>query len=262
MGDLSRDLVLIASEVLSDGRGLGAKTHLAGIVSVGLEVSPELVILLGHPIGCQRLDEKEGYSGREKRQTASDPERSGVSTNRIRTTERLDDRWESPSSDERSDLSDSSGDAVVLSTDGGRSGLGCQETEIVSWSDFSEGKEDSVDDGEGGNVFGQSGVETTHDESDDGLTDQTENHGVLRSEGVDDECTGKGSGEVESAVRGHGKQAGMEDRSRTEMELYLLNDNTPGEDNRKGVISTGDVVYDGGRVQTELGERKSASKRG
>lgn len=53
----------------------------------------------------------------------------------------------------------------------------------------------------------------------------------------------------------------MKDRSRTEMELYLLNDNTPGEDNRKGVISTGDVVYDGGRVQTELGKKVSIQAR-
>jgi len=214
MGVSSRDLVLIASEILSDGRGLGAKTHLAGIVSVSLEVSPELIILLGHSIGRQRLDEKESDSGRENRQAASDPERSGVSTNGILTTERLDDRRESPSSNERSDFSDSSSDAVVLSTDSGRSGLGCQETEVVSWTDLSEGKEDPVDDGEGGNVFGQSDVETAHDESDDGLTDQTENHGVFRSESVDDECTDKGSGEIESAVRGRGKQAGMKDHGR------------------------------------------------
>lgn len=45
------------------------------------------------------------------------------------------------------------------------------------------------------------------------------------------------------------------------MELYLLNDNTPGEDNRKGVISTGDVVYDGSRVQTELGKKVSIQTR-
>jgi hypothetical protein len=202
---LSRRLVLIASEIVDDGRGLGAKTHLAGIVSVSLKVSPELIIFLGHSIGRQRLDEEESDSGREKRQATSDPERSSVSTDRVRTTERLDDGWESPSSDERSDFSQSSGDTVVLSTDGGRSALGSQETEVISWSEFSEGKEDSVDDGKGGDVFGQSDIETAHDESDDGLTDQTEDHGVFGSKRVDDECTGKGTGEVESAVRGCGK---------------------------------------------------------
>jgi len=187
MSILSRDLVLIAYEIFSDGSGLGVETHLAGIVSVSLKVSPELLIFLDHSVSRQRLDEKESDSGREKRQAASDPERSSVSTNRVRTTESLDDRRESPSPNERSDLSNSSGNAVVLSTDGGRPALGCQETEVVSWPDLSEGKEDSVDDCEGGHVFGKFGIETAHDESDDGLSDQTEDHAVFGSEIVDDE---------------------------------------------------------------------------
>ena len=205
MGILGRDLVLIASEIVGDGSGLGVNTHLAGIVSVSLKVSPEFFILLDHPVSCQRLDEKESNSSREKRQAASDPERSSVSTNRVLTTESLDDGRESPGSNERSDLSDSGGNAVVLSTDGGRPALGCQETEVVSWSELSEGKEDSVDDGKGGHVFGQFVIETAHDESDDSLGDQPEDHGVFGSEIVDDECAANCSGEVESAVQGRGK---------------------------------------------------------
>ena len=202
---LSRDLAVIATEIVNDSRGLGAETHLAGVVSVRLKVSPELIILPGHPISRQRLDEKENDGSGEKGQAASDPERPSVSTSGVRATESLDDRRESPCSNERSNLSDSSGNAIVLSTDGGRSALGYQETEVVSWPELSEGKEDSVDDGEGGDVFGQFSIETAHDESDNGLSDQAEDHGVLGSERVDEERTNEGSWEVESAVQGRGK---------------------------------------------------------
>ena len=202
---LSRDLAVIATEIINDGRGLRTETHLAGVVSVRLKVSPELIILLDHSISRQRLDEKENDGSGEKGQAASDPERPSVSTNRVRATESLDDRRESPSSSERSNLSDSSGDTVVLPTDGGRSTLGCQDNEVVSRPELSKGKEDSVDDGEGGDVFGQFSIETAHDESDDGLSDQAEDHGVLGSERVDEERTNEGSGEVESAVQGCGK---------------------------------------------------------
>ena len=34
--------------------------------------------------------------------------------------------------------------------------------------------------------------------------------------------------------------------------MRSLDNDTPGENNRKGVTSACDVVYDGGRVQTEL----------
>ena len=41
----------------------------------------------------------------------------------------------------------------------------------------------------------------------------------------------------------------------------LLDDDTPSEDDRKGVISTSDVVYDGSRVQAELGKESQHPKR-
>jgi len=219
---------MITSKVVNDGAGLGTKTHLAGIVTVSLEVSPELSILLSHPICRQRLDEKEGNQSRKNRQTASDPERTSVSTNGRLTTESLDDRWESPSANKGSDLSNSSSDTLVLTTHGGRTGLGCQETKVVSWSDFSKREENSVYDGEGADVFSQFGVETAHDKSDDCLAKQADDHGIFWSEGINNEGADKSSGEVES-----------------------IDDDTPSKNNRKRVVSTGYIVHDGGRVQAE-----------
>ena len=49
-------------------------------------------------------------------------------------------------------------------------------------------------------MFGQLDVETAHNESDDGLSNQTKDHSVFGPERVDDKCADNGSGEVESAV--------------------------------------------------------------
>ena len=42
-------------------------------------------------------------------------------------------------------------------------------------------EEDSVDSGEGGNIFGEFGAEAAHSESDDCLGDQAEDHGQFGS---------------------------------------------------------------------------------
>lgn len=202
---LSGSPLLLASNIVNNNGSLRANAHLAGIITVSLKVSPKLVILLGHTIRRQRLDEQEGNQSRQYRQPTPDPERPGVSTDGCFTTKSLDDRRESPGPNKRSNLSDSRSDTVVLSTYGGRSGLGRQETKVISWPDFSEGKEDSVDDGEGGDVFGKFLVETAHDESDDCLTDQADDHGVFGTEGVDDEGTDDGSRDVESTICRSGK---------------------------------------------------------
>ena len=207
MSILSGCLLVVASKIVNDGRGLGAETHLAGVIAIGLKISPELLILPGHPIGRQGLDEEESNCSRKQGQAAPDPERTSVSANGIGTAESLDDRRESPSSDECSDLSGSSGDAVVLAADGGRTTLGSQETQVVSRSELSEGKKDSVDDGEGGDVFGQFGIETAHDESNDRLGNQTEDHGVFWSKRVDDEGATDGSREVKGTIERYSKYA-------------------------------------------------------
>jgi hypothetical protein len=49
----------------------------------------------------------------------------------------VDDKWEDVGSNKGTDLSCCCGDAVVLSSDGGRGGLGGDETDIVAWSYFS-----------------------------------------------------------------------------------------------------------------------------
>ena len=157
-----------------------------------------------------------------------------------------------PSPHVSSDLPDSSSDAVVLATDGGRSGLGCQETKVISRSDFSEGEEYSIDNGEGGDVFGELFIETAHDESDDGLADQTDDHGVFGTEGVDDKGTDDRSRNVESAIWRNCKRLVWWVKVRREVGVYSLDDDTPSKDGRKRVISTGDVINDGRGVQTEL----------
>ena len=56
-----RSLLPITPGIINESRGLGAETHLAGIVSIGFKVNPELGILLSHSIGRQKPDEGESY---------------------------------------------------------------------------------------------------------------------------------------------------------------------------------------------------------
>lgn len=44
-------------------------------------------------------------------------------------------------------------------------------------------------------------VETTHNEADDGLCEETNNHGPLRSKVVNHECTNDGSRHVEQTLK-------------------------------------------------------------
>ena len=94
-------------------------------------------------------------------------------------------------------------------------------------------------------MFGKFDVEAAHDESNDGLADQTEDHGVFRTEGVDDEGADNGSRDVKGAVWRRGKRPSVVG---SEVGICSLNDDTPSEDGGKGVIPAGDIVDDGSRV--------------
>ena len=52
-------------------------------------------------------------------------------------------------------------------------------------------------------LLGQFNVEAAHDESNDGLSDKTEDRGVFGSDGIDDERTEDGSKEIERAILEH-----------------------------------------------------------
>jgi len=67
----------------------------------------------------------------------------------------IDDRWESPRSNESANLSNSCSNTVILTTNSRRTRLASQETKAVTGSELTEAQEDTVDDGECSDVVGE-----------------------------------------------------------------------------------------------------------
>ena len=78
-----------------------------------------------------------------------------------------------PGADEGADLTPRGGEAVELAADGSRASLGGEQTKAVARTELTEAQEDTVHDGEGGEVVRELLVQTAHDEADDGLAEQT-----------------------------------------------------------------------------------------
>ena len=91
-------------------------------------------ILLLHSVVGQGSGKEEHDDGTKKRETARNPEWPSVPPGGIRAAKCLDDGREHPSADESANLSDRSGEAIVLTTDSSRAGLTRKETKAVSRS--------------------------------------------------------------------------------------------------------------------------------
>ena len=70
------------------------EAHMARIVPMILEVQPERLVLLDHPVVRERADEEERRERAEHREAAPDPEGAGVATRSVCAAEGFDHRRE------------------------------------------------------------------------------------------------------------------------------------------------------------------------
>ena len=225
----SLDLFLASSWCLLNGVGGTSILHtkVGEIVALLGKVCAETGIFVGDGILVDVGKEEESKGGGEEAEAASDPEGILGGFDRIVTSSGLDVR-EDPCSDESTNLANGSGDTVVATADTSGASLGGEETDVVTGAKLTEGVEDAVEDGEAGNVLGDLGIDTGHDEADDGLDGDTDDESILGADPVGDEGTDDGTGDVEQ-----------------------VDDGVPAKNGRVGLFVAVDTGKDSGRVDTE-----------
>lgn len=99
---------------------------------------------------------------------------------------------------EETHFADGGGDAVVLPADGGRAGLGCDQPDVVTGTELAECQEQTVDDGEGADVFrgGEVLVAAGHDVAERGLQHEADDKAPFRPDDVREEGAEEGAGDV------------------------------------------------------------------
>lgn len=107
-----------------------------------------------HAVVRQRLNEEIRDERTKDRQPRSNPERPRIAPRGILASlrERRDHRGERPRPDKRANLAYRRGRPVELTAHSGRAGFRGEEPEAVAGAHLTEGEEDAVDDGEGGDV--------------------------------------------------------------------------------------------------------------
>lgn len=186
-------LLLVVS---GDGVRLFVQTELSSVPAVALEILPELGILLSNGILADVGDEEEGNGSGQKSQRRGNPEGILGSLGGIIATGSLD-VGEHPGSDKGTDLANGSSDTIVTTTNTSGTGLGCQETNVVTRSKLSQTQENAVDDSESSNVLRDLVVDTSHDVSDDGLQRDANDQSILGANPVANKCANHSSGDIE-----------------------------------------------------------------
>lgn len=178
-----------------------AHAQLVGVPAVSLEILAELGVLLDNGVLSDVGEAEEGNGGRQQAQRRGDPEGVLRSLGGIVTTGLLN-VGEDPGSNKGANFANGSGNAVVAATDTSGTGLGGQETNVVAGAKLTKTQEDAVNDGEGSDVSGDFGVDTSHDVADDGLQGNTDDEGVLGADDVAHKGTNHGAGDVEQVDDG------------------------------------------------------------
>lgn len=192
------------------GHGVGlAQAELGSVPAVALEVLAELDILLNNGVLADVGNEEVGNEGRQNTQRRGDPE--GILGNLcgVITTGRFD-VGEDPGSDKGTDLANGSSNTVVTATNTGGTGLGGQETDVVTGTKLTKTQENAVDDSEAGDVLGDLGIDTSHDVADDGLQSNTDDEGILGAKVIANKGTNHGSRDVEQVDDGVPSEDGCE----------------------------------------------------
>lgn len=180
------------------------QTHLADIVAVGLEVETELGVLLADGVLTDVWKQEQGQAGTEHAQSRGDEEWVLASLDRVGVGIAVVQDSEDTGTDERANLAKGGSNTVVLATNGGGGRLGCDETNVVAGSQFTEGEEDAVHDDEAADVLdlGKGGVAASHDETDDCLGEHTVSECVTWSDPVADKATKNAARHVEEVDKG------------------------------------------------------------
>ncbi len=185
---------LFQNHSLGRVRGSLARAKLCRVPALAFEVRTEALILLGNGVLADCRQQGQGNDGRQHTEAGSDPEgilgRLGV------VTAGLANEGKHPGADKGANLTDGGGDAIVATTDASGARLGGKEANIVARPDLAEGEEDAVDNGKGGDVLGDFGVDAGHDEADGGLRQDAKGESVLGANPVGDEGAEDGAGEV------------------------------------------------------------------
>ena len=97
---------------------------------------------------------------------------------------------------ESADLATGGSNGIVLSSNGGGTCLGGDKTDVVTWSSFTKGEEDAVDNDEASDVcIGiKQTIAASHDETNDALEENTNCEGVSRPNGVTEEGSANSTG--------------------------------------------------------------------
>lgn len=117
-------------------------THGRGIVAIFFEISSEALIFIGDGVLVNVGQEEEGQKGTEDAKGARDEER--VLAFLDLSMGILDRDWQHIGAHKSSNLSRCRGIGVVLATNSGSTGLRGTQTDIVTWAELAEGKEDTV----------------------------------------------------------------------------------------------------------------------
>lgn len=139
-----------------------------------LQIRPEFDVLLLDGILGDGRQAEQGQEAGEDGQRRADPERILTCLGFVRGI--LHDDGEDVGADERSDLADGGGDAVVFAADGGGARLRGDEADVVTRTHLAKCEEEPVDDDKAGDVGrqGELGVAAGHDEADDALEEDAE----------------------------------------------------------------------------------------
>lgn len=111
----------------------------------------------------------------------------------------LADEGEEVGTDESTNLTGGSGKGVVMTSDTSSAGLGCQETDVVTWAKLTKRQEDAVHDGETRNVSrgGEVVVLSSHGKGEDTLQEDTDGERISWTNPVRENTTKHGTGDVE-----------------------------------------------------------------
>lgn len=180
---------------VSDRVVLG-QAELSGIPALALQVFAELGILLGNCVLVNVGQAEKGDEGRQDAKTGCDPKGILCALDNVITTSILNVR-EDKGTDKGANLADGGSQTVVTTTHTRRAGLGSQQTNVVAWAKLTESEEDAVHNGKGSNVLGDLGVDTSHDQSNNGLEQDANDEGVLGADPVTDKGTKQCSGKIE-----------------------------------------------------------------
>lgn len=170
------------------------KSHIVAVLS---QVVNKSNVLLLNGILTKRWQEEQGEEGREETQSRRDVE-GGLDTGvTLKTTMLSDNDWENVSTNKSTDLTNSGGDTVVLTSDRSSRSLGSQTSNVVTSTKLTKSDENTKNNDETGNVVLQVWVASGHTDTNSTLKNKTNDKGHSWAKEVTEPTTQNGTWHVE-----------------------------------------------------------------